>query len=255
MVLEPSNVLFIVSARSAENVPEKITELRALGYPFIVVCAEKVDLPGTVYRARRGKYDAINYAAKYLRDETKIVCLNDVDTKIVNFPKALEMIRARNVALVYCRLKVRRGPQVYFYSMMDRIRDKFQIVSSGELMLLRRSAFDQILPIPPCKTEDNYISFKILELGYDVTFCEDAWVETERTVRLEDEKRYKTRTVTGIYQALSQTKTKPLIRVFYLLLPFVSPLLLLQGQRGVTWMKGIINGLTAFLRGDRTGKF
>ena len=255
MRVKSSDVFFIVPARTAKAVNDKINELKMLGYPFVIICGEKVNIPNVVYRERRGKYDAINYGANFLSDKTKIVCLNDVDTKIFNFEKALETI-CRNVAvLVFCKLKLKSGLQVYFYSMMDRIRKILQITSSGELMLIRREVFERLIPLPPCKTEDNYISFKVLELGYKSTFCEDCLVETERTKSYEEEKAYKTRTVTGIYQALSQTKTKPLIRVFYFFLPFMSPLLLLQGKRGVSWLKGIVQGVTSFLIGDKEGKF
>jgi cellulose synthase/poly-beta-1,6-N-acetylglucosamine synthase-like glycosyltransferase len=250
-----SEIFFIVPARTAEGVNDKIRELKELGYSFIIVCGEKLDLPNVVYRKNTGKYDAINYGARFLRDETKIVCLNDVDTKIHNFEKALEKIRDNVASLVFCKLKLKGGSQVYFYSMMDRIRRRLQITSSGELMLIRRKVFEAILPLPPCKTEDNYILFKVLELGYQSVFCEDCWVETERTDSLEKEEAYKVRTVTGVYQALSQTRPKPSIRAFYLLLPFVAPLLLLQGKRGLSWLKGIIRGTAAFLKGDREGKF
>lgn len=244
-----------MSARSAKGVEDKIRELEELGYPFVIVCGEKLGLPNVVYRKNAGKYDAINYGARFLSDETKIVCLNDVDTKIHNFEKALEMIRDNGAPLVFCKLKLKGGSQVYFYSMMDRIRRRLQITSSGELMLIRRKVFEAILPIPPCKTEDNYILFKVLELGYRSAFCEDAWVETERTKSLEKEEDYKTRTVTGVYQALSQARPKPLIRAFYVLLPFISPLLLLQGKRGLSWLRGIIRGVSGFLKGDKEGKF
>jgi cellulose synthase/poly-beta-1,6-N-acetylglucosamine synthase-like glycosyltransferase len=253
--IKSSEVFFIVPARTAESVNDKIKELETLAYPFVIVCAEKTSIPNVVYRGRKGKYDAINYGANFLRADTKIVCLNDVDTKIFNFEKALETISRNVAALVFCKLKVKRGLQVHFYSMMDRIRKILQITSSGELMLIRREVFESILPLPPCKTEDNYISFKVLELGYRSTFCEDCFVETERTKSYEEEKAYKTRTVTGVYQALSQTKTKPLIRVFYLFLPFISPLLLLQGKRGLSWLRGIVQGVTCFLIGEKDGKF
>jgi len=250
-----SEVFFIVPARTAKAVNDKLKELKKLGYPFVIVCGEKVNIPNVVYRKRRGKYDAINYGANFLSDKTKIVCLNDVDTKIFNFEKALEKIRGNVAVLVFCKLELKSGLQVYFYSMMDRIRKRLQITSSGELMLIRREVFERIIPIPPCKTEDNYISFKVLGLGYKSTFCEDCWVETERTKSYEEEKAYKTRTVTGVYQALSQTKTKPLIKVFYLFLPFISPLLLLQGKRGLSWLKGIVQGISCFLIGDKEGKY
>ena len=249
-----SEIFFLVLARTKEGVREKIAELENLGIPYIIVCGEETNHPNVVYRPKKGKFDAINYGAKYLRAETKIVCLNDVDTKIFNFEKSLNKI-SRELALVFCKVKLDSGPQVHFYSMLDKIRSSLPINSSGELMLVERSVFDRILPIPPCKTEDNYISFRVLELGYKLFFCEDCWVETKRTQSLDEEERYKTRTVTGLYQALSLTEPPPLVRVFYLILPFLTPLLLLQGRRGLAWARGILHGFTNFLRGDKVGKF
>ncbi|MCJ7634617.1 glycosyltransferase family 2 protein [Candidatus Bathyarchaeota archaeon] len=252
---DKSDIFFIVLARTQEGVAEKAFELRKLGVPFIVICGEKMNYPEVIYRQKKGKFDAINFAAKFIGKNIKIVCLNDVDTKLFNFEQALEVMRDRNAGLVFCKVKVNGGPQVQFYSLMDKIRRYVPITSSGELMLIRKKVFDKILPIPPCKTEDNYISFKVTELGYPVLFCEDCWVETKRTQTLEEESQYKTRTVTGIYQALSFTKTAPLVRFFYLSLPFITPLLLLQGKRGAAWTKGIIQGVTNFLRGDKEGAF
>ena len=253
--IDKSNIFFVVLARTQEGVAEKVFELKKLAVPFIVICGEKMNHPDVIYRQKKGKFDAINFAAQFIGKDIKIVCLNDVDTKLFNFAKALELIRDNVTGLVFCKVKVEGGPQVQFYSLMDKIRRYVPITSSGELMLIRKKVFDKVLPIPPCKTEDNYISFKVAELGFHVLFCEDCWVETKRTKTLEEESQYKTRTVTGLYQALSFTKTDPLIRVFYLSLPFLSPLLLLQGKRGAAWTKGIIQGVTNFLRGDSAGAF
>jgi hypothetical protein len=253
--IDKSAIFFIVLARTQEGVVEKAFELRKLGVSFVVICGEKMNYPNVVYRQKKGKFDAINFAAKFIGKNIEVVCLNDVDTKLFNFAKALEAMRGTKAGLVFCKVKVDDGPQVQFYSLMDKIRRYVPITSSGELMLIRKKVFEQVLPIPPCKTEDNYISFKVTELGYPVLFCEDCWVETKRTKTLKEESEYKTRTVTGLYQALSFTKTDPLIRVFYLSLPFLSPLLLLQGERGAAWTKGIIQGVTNFLRGDSAGAF
>jgi len=253
-VIYKSNICFIVLARTQEGVVEKISELRKIGVPFIVVCAEKMNHPDVIYRPKKGKFDAINYAARFIGENIKVICLNDVDTRLCNFEKALEMMYDKNPGLIFCKVKVNSGPQVQFYSLMDKIRRNLPIASSGELMLIRKNLFDQILPIPACKTEDNFISFKIKELGYTVLFCEECWVETKRTQTLEEESQYKTRTVTGLYQALSLTKsTPPLVRAFYLVLPFITPLLLIQGKRGVAWAKGIIKGYSNSLTGDKAG--
>jgi GT2 family glycosyltransferase len=253
--IDRSEICFIVSARTKEGVNQKVAELRGLGVPFMVICAEKTDNPDVIYRAKKGKFDAINYASQFIDDSVKIVCLNDVDNRIFNFDKAVEKMICTGAGMVFCKIKVNSGPQMQFYSIMDRIRKFLPVTSSGDLMLIERSVFNRLLPIPSCKTEDNYLSFKVPELGYRVEFCDDCWVETKKTSTLSEESAYKTRTVTGIYQALSVTKTTPLIRVFYLLLPFVAPLLLLQGKRGGAWTKGIIHGFTNYLKGDKEGAF
>ena len=253
--IDKSDILFVVLARTRAGVAEKTLELEKLGLSFIVICGEKINRPNVIYRQSKGKFDAINFAAKFIDKTVKIVCLNDVDTKLFNFSKALEAFRRTNEGLLFCKVRVDSGPQLQFYSLMDKLRRYVPITSSGELMLIQRTVFDKVLPIPPCKTEDNYISFKVKELGYPVLFCEDCWVETQRTKTLEEELQYKTRTVTGLYQALSFTKPDPLVRVFYLMLPIIAPLLLVQGKRGATWTKGIIHGFTNFLSGDRAGVF
>jgi len=95
--------------------------------------------------------------------------------------------------------------------------------------------------------------FKALELGHEVVFFEECYVETSKTKDEKEDEEYKRRTVTGIYQALSYTRPPIAIRLFYILLPFMSPLLLVSGKRGYHWMKGILLGLLDFLRGDRSG--
>lgn len=254
-LIDKSEICFIVSARTHEGVAEKAAELRTIGVPFIIICAEKIDHPDVIYRPKKGKFDAINFASKFVGENVKIICLNDVDSKIFNFEKAVQKMIDDKAGLVFCKIKVDSGPQFQFYSLMDKIRAIVPIASSGDLMLIRKTVFDQLLPIPACKTEDNFISFKAAELGYKVLFCDDCWVETKKTSTLEEEEQYKTRTVTGLYQALSLTKTTPLIRVFYLGLPLITPLLLLQGKRGAAWTKGILLGFTNFLQGDKEGAF
>ena len=253
--IDKSEICFIVSARTHEGVKEKAAELKKIGAPFIIVCAEKMDYPNVIYRPKKGKFDALNFASKFVQENTKIICLNDVDSKIFNFEKALQKMIDNKAGLVFCKIKVDSGPQFQFYSLMDKIRIIVPIASSGDLMLVRKKIFDQLLPIPSCKTEDNFISFKAAELGYKVLFTDECWVETKKTNTLDEEEQYKTRTVTGIYQALSLTKTTPLIRVFYLGLPLITPLLLLQGKKGAAWTRGIIGGFTNFLRGDKAGAF
>jgi hypothetical protein len=46
-----------------------------------------------------------------------------------------------------------------------------------------------------------------------------------------------------------------MIVLFYVLLPFLAPMLLIQGRKGYFWTKGILYGLIDFLRGDKTGSW
>ena len=119
-------------------------------------------------------------------------------------------------------------------------------------MLVLYEELEKIIPIKPCKAEDSYILFKVLE-NKKIIFTDKCYVNTVRTETVEQEEDYKRRTVCGIYQALSYTKPPILIKIFYYLLPFASPLLLLTGKKGYYWMRGIILGVSDYLRGDFSG--
>lgn len=246
-------LFILVLARDERHVDEKIEELELLGMPYLIVCGANLDHPNIVYREPRGKYDAINFGFRFIPEDTDVVVLNDVDTKIRNFEAALRWFRSEDVALVFVKVHVKEGPQKLFYGILDRIRRRLLIAASGELMLITYDVLKRIIPIKPCKAEDSYILFKVLEFKRKNVFCEECYVETERTKTAEKEEIYKRKTVTGIYQALSYTRPSLLIRIFYLLLPFMSPLLLVLGRRGYFWMRGILLGLIDYLRGDRTG--
>jgi cellulose synthase/poly-beta-1,6-N-acetylglucosamine synthase-like glycosyltransferase len=248
-------LFFLVLARDESHVDEKIEELKALKVPFLIVCGKNLNSPNVVYREPRGKYDAINFASKFVPKDVDIVGLNDVDTEVHNLEAALRLFAEENVSLVFARVLVREGPQSFFYVMLDFIRRRFPIAASGELMLVRRKILEYILPMKPCKAEDSYVLFKVLELKGKVVFCEKCYVETERTKSVEKEEDYKRKTVCGLYQALAYTKPSSLIRLFYILLPIASPLLLVLGKKGYFWMKGILLGLTDYLRGDRSGSW
>jgi hypothetical protein len=120
-------------------------------------------------------------------------------------------------------------------------------------MLIRYDVLKRIIPIKPCKAEDSYILFKVLESDAKAVFCDECYVETERTKIAEKEEAYKRKTVGGIYQALSYAKPPCAIRLFYAILPIACPLLLVFGKKGYFWTKGILLGLKDYLRGDRTG--
>lgn len=246
-------LFFLVLARDESYVVEKIEELRRTGAPYLIVCGKRLNHPNVVYREPKGKFDAINFGVNFIPEDVDVVALNDVDTKIYNIEAALRYFASSEVALVFARVSVKEGPQKSFYVLLDFIRRKVPIAASGELMLIRRDLLANVFPLKPCKAEDSYILFKVLELKYRAVFCEDCYVETERTKTAEKEEIYKRRTVGGIYQALAYTRPPYLIKIFYILLPIASPLLLVLGKKGYFWTRGIMQGLIDYLRGDRTG--
>ncbi len=238
------------------HVDQKIAELNRMKVPYRVVCGETLDgLSNVVYREPMGKYDAINYGATLLDEDADIVALNDVDTRIDNFQAALDQFAAEDASLLFVKVKVKVGPQRLFYGLLDAIRRRVLVVASGELMLVDMDTFRQVLPIKPCKTEDNYILYKVLELRRRAVFCEECFVETERTKTDKKEEIYKRKTVAGLYQALSYTKPPIYVRLFFALLPFVSVLLMVSGKKGYYWMRGIFAGYSDYLRGDREGSW
>jgi len=82
-------VFFVVLAREASALDRKIRELNRLGYPYVVVCGEKVNHPRVVYRKPRGKYDTVNYGLNFVPSDTDIIAVNDMDTEIHNAEAAL----------------------------------------------------------------------------------------------------------------------------------------------------------------------
>jgi hypothetical protein len=244
---------FIVLARDGALVSKKCKELERFGVDYIVVCGEKVSLPKVVYREPIGKYDAINFGFKFVPSDVEVVGLNDVDTEIYNLNAAFDVFERLNASLVFSRVNVKQGPQNLFYRFLDSLRRHIPIAASGELMLIKYCVLKRIFPVMRCKAEDSYILFKVLELEGKVEFCEDCYVNTERTKNNEQDRAYKRRTVCGIYQALSMTRAPTEVRFFYGLLPFISPLLLLLGKRGYNWARGIIEGFMDYLNGDVLG--
>lgn len=243
----------LVLARDERHVDEKVEELKGLGVPYLIVCGKRLNYPNVVYREPRGKFDAINFGARFVPEGVDVVILNDVDTRIYNIEVALKHFDSKDVALVFARVSVKEGPEKFFYVMLDFIRRRFLITANGELISIRRKVLMDIIPLKPCKAEDSYMLFKVLEFKRRVVFCKECYVETERTKSAEREEIYKRRTVCGVYQALHYTKPSTLIRLFYTLLPFASLMLLVFGKKGYFWTKGILLGLTDYLRGDRSG--
>lgn len=246
-------IFFLVLARDKENVEGKIEELQNLGVQYKIVCGENLNHPNIVYQAPAGKYAAINFGAGLIPEDTDIVVMNDVDTRIANFGKALQHFKDKNVAVVFGTEKVNVGPTNSFLRILNPIRSKVPIAGTGELMLIRSEVFNKICPLKPCKAEDTYILFKAQEKGYKVVFCESCYAETQRTKKAEQEEPYRRKTVAGIYQALSYSTPPPLTKLFYILLPFISPVLLVSGKKGYYWMRGILLGFLDYARGDRTG--
>jgi cellulose synthase/poly-beta-1,6-N-acetylglucosamine synthase-like glycosyltransferase len=244
---------FIVLARDEKHVEEKIEELKILGLPYLIVCGKNLDHPNVVYREPIGKYDAINFGFRFIPEDTDVVVINDVDTRIKNFEAALRWFLSEDIAFVFAKVCVEEGPARLFNILLDRIRRRLLITANGELMLMRYNVLKRIVPIKPCKAEDSYLLFKVLESKYKCVLCEECYVETERTKTAEKEEVYKRKTVCGIYQALAYTAPPFVIKLFYVLLPLFSPLLLFSGRRGYFWMKGILRGLIDYLRGDRSG--
>jgi len=244
---------FLVLARDEKYTDEKNEELKLLGMPYLIVCGRDLDRPDVVYRRPRGKYDAINFGFRFIPEDTDVVALNDVDTKIRNLDAILRLFDSGDVALAFVRVFVKEGPQRFFYRVLDQIRRRLLIAASGELMLIRYDLLQKIIPIKPCKAEDSYILFKVLEYKHKAVFCEKCYVETERTKTADKEEMYKRRTVSGLYQALAHSRPPSRVKFFYIFLPLFCPLLLVSGKKGYFWMKGILHGLVDYLRGDRTG--
>jgi len=166
---------FLVLARDEKHVDEKVEEMKVLGLPYLIVCGRNLNQSNVVFRRPRGKYDAINFGFELIPKDTDVVVLNDVDTKIKNFKAALQWFNSEDIALVFARVYVKEGPQSLFYRILDRIRRRLPITASGELMLIRYHVLKRIIPIKPCKAEDSYILFKVLEFKCKSIFCEECY--------------------------------------------------------------------------------
>jgi hypothetical protein len=249
------NVFFLVLARDRGHVFEKIRELESFGFQYKIVCGEQLDHPNVIFQKPKGKYAAINFGINLVPNDTDIIVMNDVDTKIHNFGAALQGFKDSNVGLVFGTELVKEGPQNLFFRILNPIRSKIPIAGSGELLLMRSEILRKMCPLPPCKAEDTYILFKVLNMSHRIVFSEECYAETERTKTADKEELYKRKTVAGIYQALSYVKAPVLIRIFYFSLPIASPILLVMGSKGYFWMRGILLGLGDFLKGDRSGSW
>jgi len=248
-------VFILVLSRDTSALDAKMAELDSLGYPYLVVCGQKTDRRNVVYREPKGKFDAINFGLELIPPDTDIVAFNDADTEIHNFEAVLRLLQDERVSVAFVKVQVTGGPQQTFYSFLDPLRRRIPIAASGELLLVRYKVLKEILPLKKCKAEDSYLLFKILESGHKAAFCEKCYVRTKRTTFAEQEEQYKRRTVGGIYQALSMSKPPLMVRFFYTILPFASPLLLILGRKGYYWTKGILLGYVDYARGDQSGSW
>ncbi len=246
---------FLVFARDRAHVFEKIEELENLGYQYKIVCGEQIAHQNVVYQQPKGKFAAINFGMTLVPKDVEFVAMNDVDTKIHNFNAVLNVLRDKSIALAFGTELVKEGPQSLFFRIFNPIRRIIPAAGSGELLVVRKSVLQKILPLKPCKAEATLILFSILQAGHRIVFCEDCYAETVRTKTPQKEELYKRKTVAGIYQAMNYSRPPVMVRVFYIMLPLASPLLLVIGKKGYYWMRGILLGLTDFLRGDRTGSW
>jgi cellulose synthase/poly-beta-1,6-N-acetylglucosamine synthase-like glycosyltransferase len=251
----------VIPARDARYVKEKIEEMESSGLPFVIVCGERIDHKNVVYRPPKGKYDAINYAIRFIPREAEIVIFNDVDTKIPDHNMIFKAINLFNedpaIGLIFGKDLVKEGPQVLFHRWLYAIIKRVPIIVNGDIIFIRRVILQKLIPLPPCKAEDALLGFKVLELGYKVVFNEKCFVFTNKTGKEVEEIKYKRRTVGGIYQALSYCHSKGssllIVKMFYILLPLLLPFLLLTGKKGYCWFKGISLGICDFLKKDNTG--
>lgn len=254
--VDPHEVFVIIVSRDASGVSEKLRTFEKLGLDHIVICGEMMNIPRVYFRAPRGKFDAINYGFSKVPHNKTFVILNDADSMVLSPEKAFEHFADPKVGMVHGTIQVAGGPQVLFYRILYRVIDHIgPVAANGEYTVVRREILNRILPLPPCKAEDSLLMFKVLEAGYQVVYDRRVKVLTKRTTAPEKEEDYKRINVAGIYQALSYSSPPPVIRAFYFLLPIFAPLLLIAGQSGRFWLKGIIEGLADFLKGDRSGSW
>ena len=234
-------------------VEAKLKDLKSYGIPYLVVCGERFDAPGVEYREALGKWDALNFGYRFIPEDTDIVMINDVDTVIHRLDFALGL--ASKFDLVYCAVRPGEGPQKSFYAFADPLRERLNLFASGELMLVRKSALDRLMPVPPCMAEDSYLLFKAMELNQTVKFCRDTYVTTSRTANAAEEVAYKERTTLGILQALDYAKPPVPIRLFYQALPLFALPMMFMGENGNAWATGIMRAVRLHMEGSKRTQF
>jgi hypothetical protein len=251
----PPRVVVVVPARDRHGVEAKVSELEALHVDYLIVCGESMPGDHILFRPRAGKYDALNAGIAQVLPGADVIVLNDVDTHLPDLSGPIEALSRSGADMVFCRVAVESGPQQRFYRLLDLLRDYLPIAASGELVIVRASALERLLPMPPTLAEDTWLLFKFRELRRKVVFWTATAVTTRRTETLAEEVAYKQRTVCGIYQALTITRPGALVTLFYGILPFIAPALLLTGPGGRAWWSGIWRGVRDYLRGTQSGSF
>ena len=94
-----------------------------------------------------------------------------------------------------------------------------------------------------------------MELNYKVDFCDDAYVRTSRTSSAREEVLYKERTTLGILQALDYARPPPWIGLFYRSLPIFAVMLMLGGEDGRAWARGILGAIRLHVEGSNRTMF
>jgi cellulose synthase/poly-beta-1,6-N-acetylglucosamine synthase-like glycosyltransferase len=243
-----------VLARNAKLIQTKIYEIERIGLPFIVICGENFPDSRVVQRAPVGKWDAINYGYGLIPRETDVVVLNDVDTEIHGLEHMLSSV-VEGSDFAYAAVRPSGGSQPKFYAIANPLNRVLKIFAMGELVVIRKKVLDNLMPIPPCLAEDTYLLFKAMELNYKVDFCEDAYVNTIRTSSISEEVLYKERTTLGILQALDYTRPPPWIILFYRSLPILAAMLMLGGEDGRAWARGIMRAIRLHIEGSNRTSF
>ncbi len=244
----------LVLARDAKQVRAKMLEVESIGLPFTVICGESFDDPRVVHRPPVGKWDAINYGYACIPREADVVVLNDVDAEIHGLENMFSSLSGGS-DFVYAAVRPSGGPQPKFYAIANPLNRAMNIFAMGELVVVRKTLLDKLMPIPPCLAEDTYLLFKAMELHYKVEFCQDAYVNTFRTSSLAEEVLYKERTTLGILQALDYTRPPPWIRLFYRSLPALAAMLMLAGDEGRAWGRGITRAIRLHIEGSNRTRF
>jgi hypothetical protein len=124
-----------------------------------------MDYPNIEYRCPIGKYDAINFGATLVPKDVDVVVMNDVDTIIHNIAAGIRYIQDDETSLVFSTELVKEGPQELFFKILNPIRKRIPVAGSGELMLIKRTVLNEMLPLEPCKAEDTLLLFRVLEHG------------------------------------------------------------------------------------------